>query len=83
MKIKVTNEDTQSMRPKLDIVITVMEILAMGVLIIMGLMYFNTKAGNDAWNDGYTKGYEAGLEEGRWESADRIIYKEYQEVPNA
>ena len=56
MKIKVTSESKE----KLNFVATIMEIIAMAMLIIMGFVYLNNMAGTNAYNDGYKDGYEQG-----------------------
>lgn len=56
MKIKINDENKE----KLAIIATIVEIAAMIMVVIVGLVYLNNMAGTNAYNDGYKDGYEQG-----------------------
>ena len=56
MKIKINDENKE----KLTIIATIVEIAAMIMVVIVGLVYLNNMAGTNAYNDGYKDGYEQG-----------------------
>ena len=56
MIIKINDENKE----KLAIIATIVEIAAMIMVVIVGLVYLNNMAGTNAYNDGYKDGDEQG-----------------------